>query len=273
MGYRTQFRLSKLLILCVIGFPVFVAKETHATTEHEVQQGWRVLQSNTVFFAHQSVGENIVQGLQKLAQQNHKSVVWLRTQVPEQVVTPAFVHVKVGKNKKPLTKLEAFEHILESGMETKINIALVKFCYVDVQRDTNIDSLVTSYHSTLEKLEKQFPSITFIATTVPLTTRQTGPKAWMNKILGREVRGELENKLRNDFNQRVRALYGSGRRLFDIAAVESTHADGRLVRFTFKGKSYEALSPSFTNDGGHLNALGRRHVAQAFLKMLGRLQD
>jgi lysophospholipase L1-like esterase len=57
----------------------------------------------------------------------------------------------------------------------------------------------------------------------------------------------------------LRAKYGES--LFDLAKMESTTLLGKKAKFTKNGKSYDLLDRSYTDDGGHLNALGRQIMA------------
>jgi len=60
---------------------------------------------------------------------------------------------------------------------------------------------------------------------------------------------------RGEFNRLLRERYAEDP-IFDLAAVTSTYPDGRRETFTLDGKTYESLVPAYTDDGGHLNAVG-----------------
>ena len=60
---------------------------------------------------------------------------------------------------------------------------------------------------------------------------------------------------------------------FDLALVESTRPDGTREFFYRKGVSYSALTPAYSDDGGHLNNEGRRHVAERLLVFLCDLRS
>jgi lysophospholipase L1-like esterase len=81
----------------------------------------------------------------------------------------------------------------------------------------------------------------------------------------------LENKKRQEFNERLRARYNANNQLFDIAEIESTLPDGSREKFILDGEEYYSLYSEYTNDGGHLNKEGQLRVAQAFLYFLGEL--
>jgi lysophospholipase L1-like esterase len=48
----------------------------------------------------------------------------------------------------------------------------------------------------------------------------------------------------------------------------STHPDGRRESFRMNGTAWYSLVPAYTDDGGHLNAVGRVHVAAAFVRAI-----
>lgn len=77
-----------------------------------------------------------------------------------------FVHAKVGKNTQPETKLADFELLMEQGMGGKVDTALMKFCYIDIKHDTNIEELFIQYRDTLASLSKRYPDTTYLAVSV-----------------------------------------------------------------------------------------------------------
>ena len=69
----------------------------------------------------------------------------------------------------------------------------------------------------------------------------------------------------------LREAYEGKEPLFDIAGIESVGPGGERESFDVKGKSFPALVPAYTDDGGHLNALGRKVVAEKLLVFLAGL--
>ena len=68
----------------------------------------------------------------------------------------------------------------------------------------------------------------------------------------------------------LRADHGS-EPLFDLAGIESTLPDGtRCTQFLDRNRT-PGLIPEYTNDGGHLNDVGRAIVATAFLQFYNGL--
>jgi hypothetical protein len=73
--------------------------------------------------------------------------------------------------------------------------------------------------------------MTVVHFTNPLTQRQTGPKAWIKKIIGRPIGGVDDNIKRNKYNDMLINQYEGKEPIFDIAKIESTFPDSS--RFSF----------------------------------------
>lgn len=223
--------------------------------------------SRRVFFGHQSVGANILDGVSdvtsgKLRIREGRTAALLES--------PGLLHARLGENEAPLTKLADFEAALD-GLAGHVDIAFFKFCYIDFDAATDADALFRAYVKTLERLKKKYPEITFVHFTVPLTVVARGPKAWLRQALTQEAPwGAKENEIRHRFNSLLRARF-EGQPVFDLAALESTRPDGTAACYEFRGNTLPALVPEYSDDGQHLNSVGRRRVAEALLTFLARL--
>src|SRR5688500_12337428 len=93
---------------------------------------WDGLASQRIFFGHQSVGGNLMEGVQGVLAE-HSSIPLRVVEIssPSELSTPAFYHAAIGTNGEPATKLAAFREIVTEGMGDR-GIAVLKFCYVDV---------------------------------------------------------------------------------------------------------------------------------------------
>ena len=208
-----------------------------------------------VFFGHQSVGANVVEGLQEL-----------------RALAAFFAETKLGKNGEPLGKLAAFRHEVDTTLAGRLDVALVKICYVDLARDARVDpdSLFAAYRQTVSDVEAAHPGLRVIPVTSPLTTSSYGSRGRLDRLKGalKQWLGRRDDNARRAvFNAHIREAFGD-RPIFDIAAIESTRPDGTRVRY---GKdSVEALAPEYSLDGGHLNAFGRKVAARALLHVLAR---
>ena len=84
----------------------------------------------------------------------------------------ALEHAFIGENGEPLLKIHDFDAKLRPGVGASVDVAMMKFCYVDIDRNTNVDESFAAYRSTMADLQRDFPNVTFVYTTVPLTTDQ-----------------------------------------------------------------------------------------------------
>ena len=152
-------------------------------------------------------------------------------------------------------------------MAQQADIALLKLCYIDFTADTDAQQVAGQYIETLDRLSQEFPHTTFVAVTTPLTTLQTGPKAWIKRLLGRLPSGYADNARRQEFNELLRLHYGPQGRLFDLARIEAGGADEQQ----YQGRPIEVLNPALAADDGHLNAQGEKVVAARFIKFIAGL--
>lgn len=219
----------------------------------------------SILFAHQSVGREIIAGVRDLAAQHGVTinVHETRTLAPQ---LPGIHHFRVGKNRNPALKIDDYISVWSENSAASPDIAMLKLCYIDISRETDGKKLAHDYATALENLQARFPNTKFIAVTAPLTTIQTGPKAWFTKVFGKQPEGYEENAQRQEFNSVLRKRYGKDQ-LFDIAAIESTNGTRRTT-FVWRDQAIEMLRPDFTYDGGHLNEHGRQAVAAALVKLI-----
>jgi hypothetical protein len=226
------------------------------------------LSRRTIYFGHQSVGANVVDGIRDVLRENpqaHWTIVELKD--AGDVRAPALVHSWIGRNGFPVSKLEAFSEIVRRGAP-RFDVALVKFCFVDFTDETHVPDLFRTYAETLASLSTSCPDTTFVHVTVPLTGEPGGLK-WIarnavKRLVGRKVRGPRDNVKINEFNDLMRSRYLGKEPLFDLAALESTRADGHDLH---------SLAPEYNYDGAHLNERGRRLVAGELLKFLAALPE
>jgi DNA-binding cell septation regulator SpoVG len=150
----------------------------------------------------------------------------------------------------------------------------MKFCWVDIYSNTDVDALFARYRDTMAALERDFPNVTFIHVTVPLVTERQGLfsklKTRLKTVLGRsDVNHPLANVARERLNALIRSEY-AGRHLFDLAAIQSTRPDGTRVSGRYDNQAYFALYDGYASDDVHLNAVGSKIAATAFLEAIAR---
>lgn len=221
-----------------------------------------------LLFSHQSVGANILAGIRQLDAEFPGPA--LRTLPLEQAADspgPVLIDYSGGRNADPKSKIDAFAATIRNEARLKIDVAFMKFCYVDFNPRTNVEDLFGHYRSTLEVLKREHPQIQFVHVTVPLTTWPTGLKWRIFRIIGKEVWEDAANVKRAQFSRRLHETFKSDP-VFDLALVEATTPEGRLTQFEQHGQSYLSLYPGYTEDNGHLNAAGQRAAANAIIKIL-----
>ncbi|HSA94419.1 MAG TPA: hypothetical protein VLJ16_00105, partial [Acidobacteriota bacterium] len=188
---------------------------------------------------------------------------------PRDFERPAFAHAQIGKNKLPQSKIDAFREALEGGVGPNADIAFFKFCFVDIDHQTDVPGLVESYVQALESLKGRFPGTRFVAFTMPLVSRPVGLVTRLKKLLGRMPYYDAEHIQRSLYNDMLRERYKGD--MFDLAAVESRIDATRKAAYKRGGRDYEILNRAYTDDGGHLNAVGRQVVAIELLIYLASL--
>ena len=208
-----------------------------------------------VFFGHQSVGQDVLCGVSRLAASG--------ASVPE------VVDARIGANEEPLAKIADFDARVRDGLGERVDVAMMKLCYIDVTAGTDVRALFDAYRTTLSALERDHPAVSFVHVTVPLTTEQGRLTRLRSRLTGNDRFGPAENVQRERLNALFRAEY-AGDRLFDLAAVESTRPDGTRVSGRHEGADYFALHDGYAADLGHLNEPGAEVAATAWLAAVAR---
>lgn len=227
-----------------------------------------------IYFGHQSVGYNLVEGLEAISRERPDAglkIVEART--AQGLAGPALAHATNGKNEQPLTKIKDFADTMAGGLGATADVAFFKFCYIDFPPGSDVEGLFAEYKGTLARLRQAYPKVRFVHVTSPLTVVQSGPKALVKKLLGRKLGGAEANLVRERFNALLRSEYQGKEPLFDLAAIESQLPDGSQVTFAEGGRSHPALAPAYASDGKHLNALGARWAAVHLVRTLAALPD
>lgn len=224
-----------------------------------------------VFFGHQSVGHDIIEGLAELAGEFsiHLNVRDIRdTEVPD---GPVFAHARIGRNGDPASKMDHFGRLLDEGLGRTMDAALAKLCYVDVTAETDTEALARLHDQVLDELRQRFPRLGLIPVTVPLTAARSGVREWVARALGHTDPAGADNRARARFNQHLRERHGASGILFDLAAVETGRNQPPDGQSGDRETDIPVLHPTYTHDGGHLNARGRRIAATALVGVLGRV--
>jgi lysophospholipase L1-like esterase len=218
-----------------------------------------------ILFGHQSVGSNILEVLPGLPEA--PAVSALGEHAPEGAFT--LEHFQVGRNHDPASKLTHFQSVLGQAPAGRWDLALFKFCYVDILDEETARAMFDRYVQVVDELARQVQPTWIGHSTIPL---RTAPPAW--KQIARRLVGKTpspeprRNAARHAFNECMRERYGDTGLLFDLAACEARAPDGSTTSTRAGDRRVPALDPAYSRDGGHLNALGQKVMGSAFVSYL-----
>jgi hypothetical protein len=223
-----------------------------------------------VFFGHQSVGMNILHGVREVYATHGTAAPVIEENSTDAGAAGGFIdHAFIGENGKPLLKIQDFDEAMRSGTGQCVDVAMMKFCYADIGAATDAGALLAAYGEVAAALQRDFPDVTFIHATVPLTTGPGLLSGLKRRLRGGDRSGWADNAARERLNALIRREYAGGA-LFDLAAAESTGPDGSRSGGTFREEQCYRLRPGYAADDGHLNREGARVVATAWLKAIAR---
>lgn len=265
-----RFARGLFLISAGVTFAMTLNTVTHAADDAKLQADLRRVATQRVYFGHQSVGGNILDGLRQLAAEARVPVNIVEAAKVGDLRGAAFGHTPVEENEKPLLKLDSFERAMQGEGP---DIALMKFCYVDIGPDTDVKALFERYRTTAERLRARYPNTTLVHVTAPLTEAQTGAKAALKRLLGKAPAGVLDNIRRQEYNDMLRKAYQGREPIFDLARVEATAPDGKAATTEWQGKQVPYLAKAYSEDGGHLNDMGKRRAARELVAVLAAIPD
>lgn len=252
------------LILLIGTFTVNCTKEKNVTVvESDFKMDFQKAISNKrIYFGHQSVGKNILSGIKTL--DTAINITNLSDSQDLNQASSFFIHSFIGENYKPQKKCDDFTSTIINVLQGKVDIVAMKFCYVDINSKTDVDSLLSYYDKTVQKIKSTFPNIRIVHITAPLTRNHTLKDKF--KIL---LKGD-DNVQRNKYNSLLKKQYNN-EPIFDLASLEATNIDCSKTGYKKNATTIFALSPEYTDDGGHLNEIGGKYVALKFIEFLNNL--
>lgn len=248
MIHRRFFTILSMLMLIfavtahaqVIGY-----KEAQMASKLTSSQA-KSIANQTWLFTHASVGGNIIKGMTALNRENSDSFLFkINTFNPSSSASLADLqsgsvyHASRG-NPGWQKKYDIFDTLIRTAKPTATKlIAMDKLCYIDQAASAD------TYLKMMTKLEKDFPQITFVYTTMPIKTGNN-----------------RQNLQRQQYNDTIRQhISKHGGLLYDIADIEAHTPQGDAQTFKADGESCQMLCENYTRDGGHLNDEGAKQVA------------
>jgi hypothetical protein len=283
---RWRFRRRVAAVVAVVALVLAVtvvvgdrwSKEKSISTQSNVASAITTANLTAVartraFFGYQSVGMNVLDAVPAVYADHGVSA----PPIEQGGIGPgpdggfiAYKSIDEGVTDAGKTALGDFDRAMRAGMGRQVDVALMNLCWGDIWSDTDVDALFARYRDTMAALERDFPDVTFIHVTVPLTTEPTELKTWVKTVIGRrDRRGKPANVTRERLNALIRREY-AGRHLFDLAAIESTKPDGTRVSGHYDNQGYFALYDGYASDMTSLNAVGAKIAATAFLEAIAQ---
>lgn len=272
MNANRHLPIKTMLVVAVAAASLVGCQETPMPVEkgNELHDAIASLRGVRIFFGHQSVGGNVLDGLAAFEQFGLPLVDIRETN--DLPGGSALLHTYVGRNVHPDEKVEDFATILRSELGASVDVAFLKFCYVDIDGPSwDGEKVFNLYMDEMRKLEDELPDTTLAYLTMPLMTPGRSLKDVAKRILGRPTSRREGNIERNRFNELLREAKGDSGRLFDIAAIEATRPDGIRETIRIEGEAYDVMYRGYTSDGGHLNDVGKALVARELILFLSEL--
>lgn len=217
------------------------------------------VQKMDIFFGHQSVGNNILDGI-RLAAESEKVSDSLIFKSGEARTSGGIVHFQIGKNYDPLSKFKDFKEHIKKENPAPGSFLILKLCYADINAKSDLQMILAEYLKVVEDLKNAYPECTVLHSTVPVERAEPLIKRVLKRLLFRPVTIKADNRARYIYNQLLRREFGES--LFDLAGEESSGDTYGKVQ------KYDTLLPVYTDDGGHLNRMGRVKVARSFIAFL-----
>lgn len=238
---------------------------------------WERLNNKKIFFGRHSVGRDIIQGIRDVMTTHpYLRLRIVNTNDVEQFGDAILAHAGVGRNFDPMSKIVEFESLMDSGLGEKVDIAFFKLCFVDIASASDPNSVLAAYCEAMTRLRRRYPKTVFVHVTVPLE----GPPGTAKGVLKASVKRGIgrpsllaDNHMRARYNVLLRDHFAEKEPLFDLALYEALGPEGQRHHSMWNDREVPILARMYTDDGGHLNALGRRHVAEQLLIHLARLPE
>jgi hypothetical protein len=238
---------------------------------------WAKLAEKKIFFGHKSVGSNIIDGIRDVM--NERSYIKLRiveTTDPNDFDEPVFAHAAIGSNANPGSKIDAFREVMNSGIADKADIVFFKFCYVDINNNSDVSTIFNDYTQALAQMQDKYPTTRFLYVTVPVRSVPKGAKRiikfFVKSLIGKATVVQ-DNIKRLQFNRLLCETNTADNSIFDLALAETVDPDGARCYVKKGDQKVFVMAPEYTEDGGHLNQKGRKKAAEQLLIVLARIAN
>ena len=222
------------------------------------------LSTSRQFWGHQSVGNYILYvsdgSLDALLKSLHAGVTVQNITSAGAVANLArgdWAEMEIGQNMAPRTKVDGFQAVAQTGFPDHLDVAALKFCFVDFREGTDVAAEWAYYQSVMDPIEAAYPG-RVVYWTVPLTAADPATV-------------DTDNAVREAMSAHIRAKYGPTGRVFDFADLEAHDANGNLVT---DANGVRTLDLAWAGPGGdpHPGPAGVQRFARAYLHFMCNLR-
>lgn len=228
MRNKKKIFLLTVPVFIILFFSLFFQSNNKNENMHEgLSKDLFLLSSQNIYFGHRSVGENIISGMKKIISEDTSS--GLRITKLENLKyngSRYFADSNIGKNGDPESKIKEFARTVDSLSTLGLNLAMMKFCYVDITSSTDVNSVFNYYAGAIASLKRKHPGLTIINFTVPLTAQRSLYRKLVDLVKGNDSNNQADNAARNKFNELLKSQFPHDE-IFDLAGIESTYPDGK----------------------------------------------
>jgi hypothetical protein len=232
---------------------------------------WQKLATKKIFFGHQSVGADIIDGIRKI-EMGHDFINLHIVEVNETTFGsgPVFLHAAIGHCPDAFSKFSDFEKFMNRLADEKIDIAFMKLCHADIKYEYDTDAIFNAYKKTIAELKARYPQTLFLHITVPLCSKPKGERILRESAKFFALHPSIwdDNQKRQEYNDRIIETFGRTDPIFDLAAAESTDSRGFRHYVEKDGRRIYLLAPEYDIDIGGLSEIGKRKIAEQFLIFL-----
>ena len=175
-----------------------------------------------VYFGHQSVGKNILDGLKELSEAQGVPVKIAERPGPQACTVPG--SATSSSRRTGIRCASSPISSSRSARGSQADLALVKFCYVDINADTDMRALFDAYRKTIDELRAKTharSSSTSAAFDDGADRAEGVDEAASRPCTLRHHRQREARPI-----QHARRTYAGREPIFDLARVESIAADG-----------------------------------------------
>ena len=240
------------------------------------QKYWSELSEKKIFFAHRELGAEIIDGIKSLVKEcNYIELNIVETTDPCAFDMPVFAHAKIGICTHPDTKTNGLLDVLDRGVGEKADIIFLKFCYGDLRWESDAQGVFDIYCKMVEEIKNRYPRVELLHITVPIGSKNIGNRSIFREaiklLVGRPSHLD-DNLRRQQYNTLLCNSYPRTGYIFDVALIESINQDGLSCYTKVMGiEKVLVKAPEYSISGGHLNAEGRKIVAEQLLITLARM--